>query len=102
MTEGQNDRKTDRLKTVYPPKLRLRGGIKKKKNITIFHLKIIIFSAVKNQSIYHRRVCIMAIQEVQCRWFKWSFFLFLESSDHSDEVLYIACFSVTFLYHFRN
>ena len=26
MTERQNDRKTDRLKTVYPPKLHLRGG----------------------------------------------------------------------------
>ena len=25
MTEGQNDRMTDRLKTVYPPKLRLGG-----------------------------------------------------------------------------
>ena len=26
MTEGRKDGKTDRLKTVYPPKLRLRGG----------------------------------------------------------------------------
>ena len=25
MTEGRKDGKTDRLKTVYPPKLRLRG-----------------------------------------------------------------------------
>ena len=25
MTERRKDRKTDRLKTVYPPKLRLRG-----------------------------------------------------------------------------
>ena len=31
----------------------------KRKNITIFHLKIIVFAAVKNCSIQHRRVIVM-------------------------------------------
>ena len=32
-----------------------------KKNITCFHLKIIIFTALKNLSILHRRVFLMAV-----------------------------------------
>ena len=32
---------------------------KYKKNITTFHLKITIFTAVKNRSILHRRVIVM-------------------------------------------
>ena len=37
-----------------------------KKNIIIFYLKIIIFTAVKNCSILHRRVCVMQ-RDVGCR-----------------------------------
>ena len=33
-----------------------------RKNITIFHPKIIIFSAIKNRNILHRRVIVMHIQ----------------------------------------
>ena len=33
---------------------------KNKKNITIFHLKIIIFRAVKNHCVLHGRVFVMA------------------------------------------
>ena len=32
---------------------------KKKKNITIFSLKITIFTDMKNSSILHRHVCVM-------------------------------------------
>ena len=32
------------------------------KNITIFHLKIIIFTAVKNRSILHGRVFVMELK----------------------------------------
>ena len=32
-----------------------------KKNIKIFHLKIIVFTAVKYCSILHRRVCVMTV-----------------------------------------
>ena len=32
---------------------------KNKKSINVFHLKIIIFTAVKNCSILHGRVCVM-------------------------------------------
>ena len=31
------------------------------KNITIFHLKIIIFTALKNRSILHGRVFVMSL-----------------------------------------
>ena len=31
------------------------------KNITIFHLKIVIFTTVKNCSILNRRVCVMTV-----------------------------------------
>ena len=34
---------------------------KNKKNITIFHLKIIVFTAVKNCSILHGRIFVMII-----------------------------------------
>ena len=40
---GRTDGRTDNLKTVYPPTNTVCGGYK---NITIFHLKIIIFTAV--------------------------------------------------------
>ena len=42
---------------------------KKKKNITIFHLKITIFTAVRNRSILHRHVIVMhAINRVDISW----------------------------------
>ena len=44
--ERRKDGKTDRLKTVYPPKLRLRGVLIKE-NIKIFQLKIVIFAPEK-------------------------------------------------------
>ena len=34
---------------------------KYKKNITTFHLKIVIFTAMKNCSLLHRRVIVMSI-----------------------------------------
>ena len=34
---------------------------KNKKNVTIFHLKIIVFTAVKNRSILHKRVIVICI-----------------------------------------
>ena len=37
---------------------------KNKKNITFFHLKIIIFTALKNHSVWHGHVFVMEIIEV--------------------------------------
>ena len=52
MTEGQKDRMMDRLKTVYPPKLRLRGGIKIV-NFLFSHYKSMgTISCHSNQSSY--------------------------------------------------
>ena len=36
---------------------------KNKKNITIFHMKIIIFTVVKNLRIWHGHFCV-----ILCRW----------------------------------
>ena len=43
---------------MYPQIYVLRNN---KKNITIFHLEIIIFTAIKNRSLLHGLVCIMYI-----------------------------------------
>ena len=48
---------------------------KNKKNITIFHLKIIIFTAVKNCSILHGHVFVMLTTGSRSRGYKTFFML---------------------------
>ena len=43
---------------MYPQSIVLS---KNKKNVKIFHLKIIVFTAVKNRSILHKRIIVMCI-----------------------------------------
>ena len=47
--ETKRNGRTDNVKTVYPPTNTVCGGYNKrnKKNITIVHLKIVIFIAIK-------------------------------------------------------
>ena len=60
---------------------------KNKENITIFHLKIIIFTAVKYYSILYGRVFVMIIGIIFSRFLKPNIPYFLWTTCNSDCVL---------------
>ena len=59
---------------------------KNKKNITIFHLQIIIFTVVKYCSILHGRVCVMSFMLMK---FLNKMFYTHYNNDDNDSIYYI-------------
>ena len=62
-----------------------------KKNITVFHLKIVIFTAVKNRCILHGRVFVMCIGSTGC----------LRKTDTSENIYILICLCKTSIQYFK-
>ena len=78
---------------MYPQSIFLS---KNKKNITIFHLKIIIFTAVKYRSILHGHVGVMyrfSCYVVQSQWQRFICSLANELNFGSDDLVIIEASS---------